>query len=392
MFLAREGQDGRRKSLSDKLDLHAAGTQSIENPLERRSERRDLLDGVRTLLRPRLIVPRPCDESPSELGRKECGPAPPQPEESDRRTELVVPGHGRRWIEDLWRAIIESALTGRKAVPRFPWSDLPALGRFSITQPSLYRLAQDWNTATRRGSKRVFKPFANQVKPTNFLLVAYLDTGTLGREAYSTQTGNEGSRPIRPVAPYDPENRTRLPWRDYHTGMPVRLTWAKTPSYLASELRVQTYHDMISRYLVHPEARAAGGDGAGALVPLHVVITDIGQIRHIGKEAHRIEEVQVLGLGPDTYLHYVDKKAVLERTRAIIARIPRRLAAKYAALSKRQITRFVGGESIPQRRNLTQLIAIAGAWEMANDSPAAAEAGWIGSRGAGSSLPADEQG
>lgn len=162
--------------------------------------------------------------------------APPEPEEPDSRTTLVTPGRGQQWIADLWQAILERTVAGGKDVPRFRWSDLPALGRFSVSQPSVYRLAEGWNTI-RRGGKRVLKPFAEQVKPTNFLLVAYLDTGTLGREAYSGESlfGTVG-RPIRPVAPYDTnsDNWSKLPWKDLHTGKPLKLSWSKKRTYLAS--------------------------------------------------------------------------------------------------------------------------------------------------------------
>lgn len=235
---------------------------------------------------------------------------PPEPDESDGRTVLVAPGRGRQWIADLWQAIIEGAVAGRKGVPRFSWSDLPALGRFSVSQPALLKLARGWNTI-RHGRKRMLKPFAEQIKPTNFLLVAYLDTGTLTREAYREPRGTlAGASPIRPVAPYDPnpENWPKLPWRDLRTGEPVKLTWSKQRTYSVSELPVQTYHDVVGRYLHHPEVKAAGGDGVGVLQPLHINVTDPHQIWHIGKEANRLDEVQVLGLQVDTYLsNYLSK-------------------------------------------------------------------------------------
>lgn len=306
-----------------------------------------------------LLSPIPRERDSVEL-------IPPEPEESDGRTALVTPGRGRQWIAELWQAIIESALSGRKGVPRFPWSDLPALGRFSVSQPSLYKLAEGWN-AVRRGRKWIPKPFAEQVKPTNFLLVAYLDTGTLIREAYREPHGSlTGTQPIRPVAPYDPnpENWPKLPWRDLHTGEPVKLTWSKKRTYSVSELPVQTYHDVTARYLRHPEVKAAGGDGVGMLQPLHVAVTDAHQIRHIGKEANRLDEVQVLGLQVDTYLHYQDQDAHKEWLRQKVETMPRKLVSQYAGLSERQIARFLRGKSRLRKAAAARLVRIAQIWAM----------------------------
>lgn len=178
--------------------------------------------------------------------------------------------------------------------------------------------------------------------------VAYLDTGTLIREAYRGPHGSlTAMRPIRPIAPYDqnPENWPKLAWRDLHTGEPIRLTWSKKRGYSVSELPVQTYHRVIARFLRHPEVKADGGDGVGVLQPLHIVVTDVHQIRHIGKEANRLDEVQVLGLQADTYLQYQDADANKKWLRQRLEKIPRKLVSQYAGLSERQIARFLNGTS-----------------------------------------------
>lgn len=120
---------------------------------------------------------------------------------------------------------------------------------------------------------------------------------------------------------------------------------------------------MISRFLRHPEAKSAGGDGIGVLQPLQIEVTGMSQIHHIGKEANRLDEVQVLGLQPDTYLHYEDKTRLIEWTRATVARIPRKLSSKYSGLSERQIARFVAGKSKPHKQAMLRLIGIAQVWE-----------------------------
>jgi hypothetical protein len=214
--------------------------------------------------------------------------------------------------------------------------------------------------------------WAEQVKPTNFLLVAYLDTGTLGREAYSEEPPFPAvGRPIRPVAPYEinSDNWSKLLWRNLRNGDPLKLNWSKKRTYLASELPVQNYHDVITRFLRHPEAKSAGGDGIGVMQPLQIEVTGMSQIHHIGKEANRLDEVQVLGLQPDTYLHYEDRPRLIEWTRTTVARIPRKLGSKYSGLSERQIARFVAGKSKPHKRAMLRLVGLAQAWEKFGGDP-----------------------
>jgi len=105
--------------------------------------------------------------------------------------------------------------------------------------------------------------------------------------------------------------------------------------------------------------KAAGGDGVGVLQPLHIVVTDAHQIRHIGKEANRLDEVQVLGLQVDSYLHYQDPDANKNWLWQTAERMPRKLVSQYAGLSERQIARFLSGKSRIRKAAAARLVRIA---------------------------------
>lgn len=154
---------------------------------------------------------------------------------------------GKDWIAETWTAILRWEGGEVKDIgDDLPFADLPALGRFPITKPSI--LAQFAHLNTRfhgEAGKRVPLPYAQQVKPFNFMLVAFPDTGdiTTGGEAYwgNLEDGagpgsGQGRHPIRPVAPYesDPQKWPLLPWVDLHTGRPVTLIWGRRDAGLVT--------------------------------------------------------------------------------------------------------------------------------------------------------------
>ncbi len=209
------------------------------------------------------------------------------------------------------------------------------------------------------------------------MMVAYPDTGdiTTGGEAYfddvddqSRTLWHSARTPIRPIAPYEPDPRKwrRLQWVDLHTGKPVRLSWDPKPTGLmAGAVRVQTYRDVLRRFVTHPEAKLAGPDGlpcgpytTGELSRLHVDVTDVV---HIGKESHELEEVQA-GLTPPgaTYVHYVDERAEWEKAKKILKAIPRKKLANVSGLHVRSIKAILNTPRLPHLKHRTILLKIAG--------------------------------
>lgn len=98
---------------------------------------------------------------------------PTDPESSDRQ-----------WIRQLWQLIIATAHGIPATEPE--WLDRPGLSRLSISTPVTWRPFTQWNTG---------KPYREQIKPFNFLLVAHI-----ARLGYPP--GTEPDR-LRLIAPYN---------------------------------------------------------------------------------------------------------------------------------------------------------------------------------------------
>lgn len=298
------------------------------------------------------------------------------------------PGYDeKQWMEALWIAIIRWE-RGEVADPAdaLPFAGLPAVGRFPISKPSLLKLFD-----RPAGKNRKLGPSRLEVRPFNFMLVAFPDTGNIatGGEAYPTglcqhqgiiSTGcprpNLPCRfrslcplvvPIRPIAPYErsPEKWRRLRWVDLHSGKPVSLSWTREATFLeTTTVRVQTYRDVVRRHLTHPEAKAAGPDGQpcgsntlGELQRLHVCVTGAG---HIGKESHELEEVQAWLTPPSsTYTHYIDEEIEWQRDREVLRRAPRTLLAKLSGRHVRSIQEALNTDRRPHLKNRAILHEIA---------------------------------
>jgi hypothetical protein len=249
------------------------------------------------------------------------------------------------------------------------FADRPAIGRAPITKPSILALFS--RVRGPKADASGLPPHTRQVKPFNFMLVAYPETGdiTTGGEAYWPE--DDGSsrhrKPIRPVAPFEsgPHKWAGLPWVDLHTGRPVRLVWRKgEPGMALGAIPVKTYQDVLRQYVTHPEAKAAGPDGepcgpytSGELTRLRVHVTGVV---HIGKESHDLDDVQA-GLTPavSTYVHYRDTQAELEELRQVLKSFPRKKLAEMTDLHLRSIKEFLNTSRVPHRRNLAILVAVA---------------------------------
>jgi len=279
-----------------------------------------------------------------------------------------------RWIGRLWTAIVQDVTAMKRTGERLPFADTPALAQIAISKPSMLRLFDRVNTRVDpEMGKRVALPYTRQVKPFNFMLVAFPDTGdiTTGGEAYwdqeETASADGRGQPIRPIAPYesDPEKWPRLAWVDRHTGKPVRLAWGQGLDGVATRaIRVQTYGDMMRRHAIHPEAKAAGPDGRpcglhtkGELGRLHVRVVDV---EHIGKESRDLEDVQAgLETAASTYTRYVDRRRQWEQDRRILRPLPRKTLAKLSGLHPRSVKAILNTNRLPHPRNLRTLHAIA---------------------------------
>ncbi|HLY23525.1 MAG TPA: hypothetical protein VKT83_13760 [bacterium] len=288
----------------------------------------------------------------------------------------------KKWMEQLWTAVLrweqgQDANLGQS----LSFADLPALGVLPISNAHVWERFDRINTKyDPRAKKRVGRPSTQQVKPFNFMLVAYPATGdvTTGGEAYwsdrpngRTANGKSSHQPIRPIAPYEryPRKWPSLPWVDLHTGRPVSLAWgSRMPGFSMGLVRVQTYRDVLHRYVTHPEAKAAGRDGLpcaphtkGALSRLRVHITDVV---HIGKESNELDEVQAgLVIPRSAYVYYLDRDEEANNLRSKLKQIPRRFLQREAGLSRAMLKRTLNRHTLPHRKNRLILMKAAKAWQ-----------------------------
>ena len=142
------------------------------------------------------------------------------------------------WIRQAWEWIL--ATHHNPDAPPPAWSELPAVSQTSISTPGGVNAFRDIN----RG-----KPYADQIKPFNFLLTCYPDP------IYGKPDDT-----FRLVAPYerDPARWIHLAWYDAHTRKRYRITTTGTGS--ADVIRVRSYGDILDEYRTHPETKAAGPD------------------------------------------------------------------------------------------------------------------------------------
>jgi hypothetical protein len=186
----------------------------------------------------------------------------------------------RDWIDELWTVIL--AQQAGLPVPRPDWIDRPALSRYTVTSPHLLKPFEAWNEG---------KPWAQQVKPFNFMLVAHVA---------------RGDRPIgagddfQLLAAYtnQPEEWIGLEWIDRTdpAGAPWRISTDHVTDDETRTVVVQTYANVVGAFRNHPEAKYTDSHGkpcTGATVgALHRRGVQPTTISYIGKEADKIDEVQ----------------------------------------------------------------------------------------------------
>ncbi len=241
------------------------------------------------------------------------------------------------WIRALWEIILCEAL-GRRAT-RPVWLHRPALSRVTASSPHILRRFME--TSTRR-------PYADQVKPFNFLLVAHV--APFGHP--------QGVDPVRfqLMAPYttDPRQWPTLRWTDTYSGhaYPITTTDVTSPEFV----RVRSYEDVLAEYTTHPEPKSvAEGRPCDRLTRGLLTRRSVHalSLSYIGKESNLIEEVQ------DGLVHaldevqeiYVDPRKNPWDTlvRPILRRIPRAQLARAAGVSKRYIQMLRNGKRRPSQ-------------------------------------------
>jgi hypothetical protein len=142
----------------------------------------------------------------------------------------------------VWNAILRKAV----GLPKQPiFTNLPAIGRTTVSSPSLMNCLESLNAG---------KPYAEQIKPFNFLQTCQLSP-------FGHPDGVDPEK-CHLISPYDPDPRKWLEkeWVDQYTGKRFRIT---TRGYYGSRniARVKTYGDVVTEYEFHPESKCADALG-----------------------------------------------------------------------------------------------------------------------------------
>lgn len=194
----------------------------------------------------------------------------------DPRADTVKSASGCRWwIEDVWRWIIRT-VTGQPA--ELPvWANLPACSRLAISSPGMLAPFRQWNTD---------KPYAEQVKPFSFMLVATLDLIRIPDDSPVSASAV--------IAPFASSAADTNLWFD-KTGTPIDIT-VDASAQVDGRIPVKSYARVFNDYLGHPEAkfvdhtgRPCHRDSTGVLQRSHVQATAWAAI---GKEANDIDTVE----------------------------------------------------------------------------------------------------
>jgi hypothetical protein len=208
------------------------------------------------------------------LGRY-LDPVSPTTDRRDSKGQLT-------WIIDIWRWIASALNDPEQPLPH--WAGHPAVSRITVSSATLWEPFRIWNAG---------RPWSEQIKPYNFLLVADVDP-------FGYPPGVDPGR-FRLIAAYDnnPDHWADREWRNLYDphGRTYRITTSRLEAADDPELVLaKSYGQVIRDYLLHPEHKFAAPDGTpcrrgtrGLLRRRPVVA---GEVRRIGKEANKLEDVQ----------------------------------------------------------------------------------------------------
>lgn len=254
------------------------------------------------------------------------------------------------WIDQAWRWIIEP----REHQQSPDWLHRPAVSQTTISSTRSLRPFTGLPTP---------KTYAEQVKPYNFLAVAYPHSLRLPEHI--------DRRRFRLAAAYNrrPDEWLRLDWRNPYNASEPSFRLSVSPDLGSAEpngdIPVRTYRDVLRDYAVHPEGKTLGPGGhvcsRGTIGQLRRRPTGIAIVAHIGKEAHRLDDARA-GLISDH--HEVTSTVVsgdeqlLKLALAVLKDHPTAVLATSCGVSTRRLHDIRTGKSAPRpqlRRRLLDL-------------------------------------
>ena len=195
------------------------------------------------------------------------------------------------WQYCLWYRILGAALATPPRHPKIenlPGFDRRAATRYGASTPTTLMWCKGYNAS---------HPQAVRIKPFNFMLRFYVRTDDdNGKPVGDGETGKNKLVSTldvpKPIAPYSKNVReAERQCFDRDTGRRI------DPSELS------TYFEELAPYHVHPDPKVLGARplDSGATRRRHVFVR---KIRHIGKEADKLEPQIELGFDPDAVIEY----------------------------------------------------------------------------------------
>ena len=237
----------------------------------------------------------------------------------------------RLWEEDVWRQIISAALGATPRIVNYEFRhemSEPARSQYSATQPAVL----DW---FKRFNEN--RPYAEQVKPFNFLLSFFARRQEDLIASDPTRIWTPAFEDIRPVAPYDKDLAKAIPRifdRASDELRPVPSEWLRTVA------------DVLRDYHRQPEYKFLGGgwNEEGILRRRHVFAE---RIEDIGKESDGWEEDEARVEEQGSVLIYPFSLFDRERMVELIKLVPKRELMREARIAMRTIDAiYDGGECV----------------------------------------------
>ena len=240
----------------------------------------------------------------------------------------------RYWTEDLWRAILSSAvLLPIELDPE--WWRVPAIGRLTITRPELLRPFEEHN---RRHPDQA-------VRPHSFVSIAYPKLFVRTAE-------------VRLFAPYasDPQASLEMEWYELRSSERVRITTEDPLGVVESGvIPVKSYGDVARAYGAHPERKFATTCGGPCLRttigPLNRRDVAGDRAEYISKEGNLLgQRVEAAGVAEQVQQRYTDPDDFREYVLPTLRALPRTELAEAAGISERALREILAGRPAPRPR------------------------------------------
>ncbi len=228
---------------------------------------------------------------------------------------------------------------------------MPAVGRVTVSSPAIMRALVGLNHG---------KPYANQIKPFNFVLTCHVKP--LGHPLGVDETR------FHLIGAYESDSRKWLDskWIDQYSGTPHQIT-TKGHHGDHTTARVKTYGEVLREYRYHPEAKCADADGnvcrkqtIGLLQRRHIRVE---RVRYIGKESNSLEDVDAGLIHSDhgVYTEYPDPRRDewTMRILPILRKMPIAMLIELAGMSRRALLDMRAGRSRPHAKNHDVLAKLA---------------------------------